>query len=80
MTCAKTAIFFTLLWIAIAYVLTEDAYTVGYEQGYAHGYVRGNDAALLSPQALQTCTKWWFDGSEARAKQAMNQYCERNKK
>ena len=70
------ALLFAALWAASLYVLTEDAYTLGYE----HGYVQGNDRALMSPQAFQTCTKWWFDGSESRAKQAMNQYCERRKK
>ena len=55
---------------------TEDAY----EHGYLQGYRDGQERALMAPQSLQTCTKWWFDSSEARAKQAMNQYCERNKK
>lgn len=70
------SILFVALWAASLYVLTEDAYQTGYEQGY----VQGNDRALMSPQALETCTRWWFDGSESRARQAMNQYCERNKK
>ena len=70
------SILFVALWAASLYVLTEDAYTLGYE----HGYVQGHDRALMSPQAFQTCTKWWFDGSESRAKQAMNQYCDRRKK
>jgi hypothetical protein len=61
---------------AAAFWFADEAYTAGYEQGYRDGQER----ALMSPQSLQTCTKWWFDGSEARAKQAMNQYCERNKK
>ena len=65
-----------IVWAVTLFWFTEDAYTLGYE----HGYVQGNDRALMSPQAFQTCTQWWFDGSESRAKQAMNQYCERNKK
>ena len=65
-----------VLSIVIGYELTGAAFTKGYEQGYAEGQER----ALMSPQSLQTCTKWWFDGSESRARQAMNQYCERNKK
>ena len=73
MTCAKTAIFFTVLWAFLAYYQAEDAFTKGYEQGY----VEGQERALMSPQALETCTKWWFNGSEPRAKQAMNQYCDR---
>ena len=68
-----TALLFVALWAASLYVLTEDAY----KTGYAHGYVQGHDRARMSPQALATCTQWWFEGSEARAKQAMNQYCER---
>ena len=65
-----------VLSIVIGYELTGVAFTKGYEQGY----VEGQQRALMSPQSLQTCTKWWFDGSESRARQAMNQYCERNKK
>lgn len=76
MTVAKTASIVSVLWFVLSYFLTEDAFDKGYMQGYEEGQQR----ALMSPQSLQTCTKWWFDGSEARAKQAMNQYCERNKK
>ena len=76
MRCATVGLVLAGLWVASVYLLTEDAYTLGYE----HGYVQGHDRALMSPQALQTCTKWWFDGSAPRAKQAINQYCERNKK
>ena len=65
-----------VLSIVIGYELTGVAFTKGYEQGY----VEGQQRALMSPQSLQTCTKWWFDGSESRARQAMNQYCVRNKK
>jgi len=65
-----------VLSIVIGYELTGMAFTKGYEQGY----VEGQERALMSPQALETCTRWWFDGSESRARQAMNQYCERNKK
>ena len=60
---------------ASIYILTGYAFAKGYEQGYEEGQQR----ALMSPQSLQTCTKWWF-GDEARAKQAMNQYCKRNKR
>lgn len=62
--------------IVVGHGLMETAFTKGFEQGY----VEGKDRALMSPQALETCTKWWFDGNEPRAKQAMNQYCERRKK
>ena len=62
--------------VVIGYELTGSAFQKGFEQGY----VEGRERALMSPQALETCTKWWFDGSEPRAKQAMNQYCERRKK
>ena len=61
---------------AFLYILTGYAFAKGYEQGYEQGQER----ALMSPQALETCTKWWFDGSASRARQAMNQYCQRNKK
>ena len=65
-----------VLSVVIGHGMMENAFTKGFEQGYAEGRER----ALMSPQALETCTKWWFDGSEVRAKQAMNQYCQRNKK
>jgi hypothetical protein len=65
-----------IVWAVSMFWFTEDAY----EHGYLQGYRDGQERALMAPQSLQTCTKWWFDGSEARAKQAMNQYCERNKK
>ena len=64
-----------IVWALSLYWAMGEAFTAGYEQGY----VEGQERALMSPQSLQTCTKWWF-GNEARAKQAMNQYCERNKK
>ena len=70
---------YVIIGLALAsaiYILTGYAFAKGYEQGY----VEGQERALMSPQSLQTCTKWWFDGSESRARQAMNQYCERNKK
>ena len=51
-----------------------------YDEGYVQGYADGQEQALMAPAALETCTKWWFDGSEARAKQAINQYCDRRKK
>ena len=59
--------------IVVGHGMMENAFTKGFEQGY----VEGQERALMSPQALETCTKWWFDGSEVRAKQAMNQYCDR---
>jgi hypothetical protein len=66
----------TIVFGVILFWFTEDAY----EHGYLQGYRDGQERALMAPQSLQTCTKWWFDGSESRARQAMNQYCERNKK
>jgi hypothetical protein len=56
--------------------MTEDAY----EHGYLQGYRDGQERALMAPASMETCTKWWFDGDAGRARQAMNQYCERNKK
>ena len=69
-------VFVAIAWPASLTYLTYDAY----DKGYMQGYEEGGERALMSPQSLQTCTLWWFDGSEPRAKQAMNQYCERNKK
>ena len=64
-----------IVWALSLYWAMGESFTAGYEQGYKQGQER----ALMSPQALETCTKWWFDGSASRARQAMNQYCERNK-
>ncbi len=64
-----------VVWALSLYWAMGEAFTAGYEQGY----VEGQERALMSPQALETCTKWWFDGSASRARQAMNQYCQRNK-
>ena len=64
-----------IIWGVSLYWAMGESFTAGYEQGYEQGQER----ALMSPQALETCTKWWFDGSASRARQAMNQYCERNK-
>ena len=69
-------VFVGIAWPASLTYVTYDAFDKGYMQGYEEGHER----ALMSPQALQTCTRWWFDGSESRAKQAMNQYCDRRKK
>lgn len=69
----SAAAFFT--WLLMS-TLIDRAYADGYMQGYEEGQQR----ALMAPESFETCTKWWFDGSESRAKQAMNQYCERNKK
>lgn len=65
------------LWCLSIYFLTDYVFTKGYEQGY----VEGKQRAEMTEQAVfAQCTQWWFDGSEPRAKQAINQYCERNKK
>ena len=64
-----------IVWALSLYWAMGESFTAGYEQGYKQGQER----ALMSPQALETCTKWWFDGSASRARQAMNQYCERRK-
>ena len=76
MRCVAVGLVFAILWGLSLFWFTEDAYKVGYEQGYEEGQER----ALMSPQSLQTCTKWWFEGDAGRARQAMNQYCERRKK
>ena len=69
-------VFVGIAWPASLIYLSYDAIDKGYMQGYGEGQQR----ALMAPESFETCTKWWFDGSESRAKQAMNQYCERNKK
>jgi hypothetical protein len=69
-------VFVVTAWPVSLYWAIEDAFVVGFEQGYEEGQQR----ALMAPESFETCTKWWFDGSESRAKQAMNQYCDRRKK
>ena len=64
-----------IVWALSLYWAMGESFTAGYEQGY----IDGQERALMSPQALETCTKWWFDGSASRARQAMNQYCQRRK-
>jgi hypothetical protein len=69
-------VFVAIAWPASLTYLTYDAFDKGYMQGYGEGQQR----ALMAPESFETCTKWWFDGSESRARQAMNQYCDRRKK
>lgn len=77
MTRTKTVSIVAVIWLVltagIGYELTGMAFTRGFEQGY----VEGQERALMSPQALETCTKWWFDGNEPRAIKEINKYCER---
>jgi hypothetical protein len=80
MTCAKTAIFFTVLWAFLAYYQAEDAFTKGYEQGYEQGYSDGKASMVQTEQQVfMQCTKWWFGEGNPRAMQAINQYCDRRK-
>jgi hypothetical protein len=66
------------LWGWSIYYLTGDAFEKGYTQGYYEG--QGRAEMMSEQEVFMQCTKWWFDGSESRAKQAINQYCERSKK
>ena len=66
-----------VLTVVIGYEMTGAAFVKGYEQGYVEGKQR---AEITEDQVLQVCTAWWFGESNPRARQAMNQYCERNKK
>jgi len=66
-----------VLTIGIGYELTGMAFVKGFEQGYAEGKQR---AEITEDQVLQVCTAWWFGEGNPRAMQAINQYCERNKK
>jgi hypothetical protein len=63
-----------LLWVASIHYLMGDAYMDGFEQGYVEGTER---AKMTEQQVFLQCTEWWFNGSESRAKQAINQYCDR---
>ncbi len=66
-----------LALVASLYIMTGYAFTRGYEQGYVEGRER---AKMTEQQVLLQCTQWWFDGKESRAKQAINQYCDRRNK
>ncbi len=68
------------IWLVLSIVIGYEMMGMSFQKGFEQGYVEGQERALMSPQALETCTKWWFDGSASRARQAMNQYCERNKR
>ena len=64
------------LWGLSIYYLTGDSF----ERGYMQGYYEGKASAVPDEQQVfMQCTKWWFNGSESRAKQAINQYCDRRK-
>lgn len=77
MTFTKTSAFFMVLWVTLSYFLTDYVFTKGYEQGYVEGKQR---TEMTEQDIFQQCTQWWFDGSEPRAKQAINQYCDRRTK
>ncbi len=64
------------LWGLSIYYLTGDSFEEGYMQGYFEGQAR---AEMSEQEVFMQCTKWWFNGSEPRAKQAINQYCDRRK-
>ena len=65
------------LWGLSIYYLTGDAFEKGYMQGYFEGKA---SVTQTEEQVFLQCTQWWFDGKESRAKQAINQYCERRSK
>jgi hypothetical protein len=62
------------LWGLSIYYLTGDAFETGYTQGYFEGKA---SVEQTEQQVFMQCTQWWFSGSESRAKQAINQYCDR---
>ena len=62
------------LWGLSIYYLTGDAFETGYMQGYFEGKA---SVTQTEEQVFLQCTQWWFDGSESRAKQAIDQYCDR---
>jgi hypothetical protein len=62
------------LWGLSIYYLTGDAFETGYMQGYFEGKA---SVTQTEQQVFLQCTQWWFDGSESRAKQAIDQYCDR---
>lgn len=63
--------------IVVGHGMMEAAFTKGYEQGYVEGRER---AKMSEQEVFMQCTQWWFGGNEPRAKQAINQYCDRRKK
>ena len=65
-----------VLSVVIGYELTGMAFTRGFEQGYVEGKQR---AEMSEQDVLLQCTQWWFGEGNPRAKQAMNQYCDRRK-
>jgi hypothetical protein len=65
------------LWGLSIYYLTGDAFETGYMQGYFEGKA---SVTQTEQEVFMQCTQWWFGGSESRAKQAINQYCDRRSK
>ena len=63
-----------VLTVVIGYELTGMAFTRGFEQGYVEGK---QSAEMTEQQVFMQCTAWWFGEGNPRAKQAMNQYCDR---
>lgn len=63
-----------LVWAASTYYFTQDAFQEGFQQGWFEGQA---DAQQDEQAVFLQCTEWWFGGSETKAKQAINQYCDR---
>jgi hypothetical protein len=66
------------VWLVVTavagYELVGRAFVKGFEQGYVEGKA---SVTQTEQQVFLQCTEWWFNGSESRAKQAINQYCDR---
>ena len=69
------------IWLVLSIVIGYELMGMSFQKGFEQGYVEGRERAKMSEQEVfMQCTQWWFGGNEPRAKQAINQYCDRRKK
>jgi hypothetical protein len=69
------------IWLVLSIVIGYELMGSAFQKGFEQGYVEGKASAELSEhEVFLQCTEWWFDGSASRAKQAIDQYCDRRLK
>lgn len=73
--------YLAVVWLVLTGVIGYELMGMSFQKGFEQGYVEGKASAELTEQEVfMQCTQWWFDGSESRAKQAINEYCDRRLK
>lgn len=70
--------YLAVVWLVLTGVIGYELMGMSYVKGFEQGYVEGKQRAEMTEhEVFLQCTQWWFDGSESRAKQAINEYCDR---